>query len=167
MRRQLDVERAHGISARLEEELRREVRQLESITVHIEPCEVREARVVVPLAEDRGMASIPSEKFGRAPFFALATVDRDERRVRDLVILPNPEAVREARAGLHAVRALVQEKIDVLITPDIGEIAFHALRDHLVTVHVLRGRQLDEVLDNFLRDELEQILQPTKVDQDG
>lgn len=167
VRRQLDVERAHGISARLEEELRREVRQLESITVHIEPCEVREARVVVPLAEDRGMASIPSEKFGRAPFFALATVDRDERRVRDLVILPNPEAVREARAGLHAVRALVQEKIDVLITPDIGEIAFHALRDHLVTVHVLRGRQLDEVLDNFLRDELEQILQPTKVDQDG
>ena len=70
-------------------------------------------------------------------------------------------------AGLHAVKALVQEKIDALITCDIGEIAFHALRDHLVSIYLLDGERLDEVLDNFLRDELEQILQPTKVDKDG
>jgi len=166
VRKHLDVERAHQISVRLEEDLRRDIARLEAMTVHIEPCEVEEMRVAVPLAEDRGMASAPSDRFGRAPFFALVAVDRREREVRDLTIVANPEAGREARAGLHAVRILVREKVDELITPDIGEISFHALHDQLVSVHMLRGTTLHEVLERYLSGELEPMTRPTKMEMD-
>ena len=166
VRKQLDVERAHQISARLEDELRRDVQALEAMTVHIEPCEVQETRVVVPLKNDDGMASVPAKKFGRADYFALVSVNHNTRRVEYWEIVANPERDREARAGLHAVKALVQEKVDALITYDIGEIAFHALRDHLVSIYMLEGERLDDVLDNFMDGRLEMILEPTKVDQD-
>jgi len=166
VRKQLDVERAHQISARLEKELRECVKPLEAIVVHIEPCEVQEMRVVVPLSNDEGMASVPARKFGRANYFALVSVNRDERKVEDWSISANLERDREARAGLHAVRTLVQEKVDALITCDVGEIAFHALRDHLVTIYMMEGERLDEVLDRFMDGKLEMILEPTKMERD-
>jgi predicted Fe-Mo cluster-binding NifX family protein len=112
------------------------------------------------------MAAGPAEKFGRAEYFALISVNRDERRVEEMSIVPNPERTREARAGLHVVRDLVQEKIDALITKDIGEIAFHALRDHLVSVYRLEGDRLDDILDNFLNERLTMIQEPTKVENE-
>jgi len=166
VRKQLDVERAHQISARLEEELRRNVKPLEAIVVHIEPCEVHETRVVVPLKNDAGMASVPSQRFGRANYFAMASLNRDEGKVEDLVIMTNPEREREARAGLHAVKILVQEKVDALITNDIGEIAFHALRDHLISIYLMEGGRLDEVLQNFMEGKLDAAFEPTKKDMD-
>ena len=166
VRKQLDVERAHQISARLEEELRKDVKALEDIVVHIEPCDVHEVRLVVPLKNDDGMASVPAEKFGRARYFALVSVNRDRRRVEECTIVANPERERETRAGLHVVRTLVQEKVDALITNDIGEIAFHALRDHLVSIYLMEGKRLDDVLDNFMDGRLEMVLEPTKVERD-
>lgn len=166
VRKQLDVERAHQISARLEEELRRDIKALEAVVVHIEPCEVQEMRLVVPLKNDTGMASVPAEKFGRAEHFALVSVNREQRRVEEWTIMANPERDREARAGLHAVKVLVQEKIDALITCEIGEIAFHALRDHLVSIYLLDGHRLDEVLDNFMDGKLEMVLEPTRIERE-
>ncbi|MCG7844797.1 MAG: cation diffusion facilitator family transporter [Methanomassiliicoccales archaeon] len=165
VRKQLDVESAHEISARLEMDLRKSVSRLEGFTVHIEPYEVSEARVVVPLNEDAGMGSTPSSKFGRAPYFALVSLNSKEGKVRELTIVPNQAMDREHRAGLHAVNALVEEKIDVLITSEIGEIAFHALRDHLVTILRLRGETLSEVLEQYLSDRLEPLEAPLNVDE--
>ncbi len=167
VRKHLDVERAHDISARLEMDLRKSVSHLEVFTVHIEPYEVSEARVVVPLSEDAGLGSIPSSKFGRAPYFALVSLDRSEGKVQEWTIVPNQEMGRDSRAGLHVVNTLVDEKIDALITKDVGEIAFHALRDQLVTIYRLRGETLGEVLQNYLEEGLETILEPVRIDERG
>lgn len=165
VRRQLDVERAHQISEHMEDELRRNVRQLENFIVHIEPCEVKEMRVAVPLSNDAGMDSVPAQRFGRAPYFALVTVDKEKRGVEEWYIVANEEMDREARAGLHVVRNLVREKVDALITSEIGEIAFHALRDHLISIYRSQGGNLGEILQRFMDQELEAIEVPLNVDE--
>lgn len=165
VRKQLDVERAHLISKHLEDELRGVVKQLETFIVHIEPYEVSEVRVVVPLQNDQDLDSVPSDSFGRAPYLALASLDRKDGMVREWHIIVNDAMDRESKAGLHAVNMLVGEKADILITSEIGEIAFHALRDHLITVYRLKGECLKEVLDNYLNDDLDNILEPLMVDE--
>ncbi|HUT26834.1 MAG TPA: cation diffusion facilitator family transporter [Methanomassiliicoccales archaeon] len=165
VRKHLDVERAHEIAGRLEMDVRKNIGRLERFTVHIEPCDVSEVRVVVPLNNDGGLDSIPSDKFGRAPYFALVSVNKKERRLEEWTIIANDEKDREHRAGLHAVNTIVREKVDALITPEIGEISFHALRDQLVTVYRLEGARLEEVLEHYLNEELENILEPVRVDE--
>jgi cation diffusion facilitator family transporter len=164
IRRHVDVDRAHEVSSVLESEVQNRIERLGSFTVHIEPYEVPESRVVVPLANSEGMGSSPSNRFGRAAYFAVVTLDKERKEVEEWEVQENSAREKEVRAGLSAVRSLVDEKIDSLITQEIGEISFHALRDNLVSIYRLRGDSLQEVIDHYLNGDLEMIHEPLRIE---
>ena len=69
---------------------------------------------------------------------------------------------KSAKAGYFAADFIVKEKIDVLITKEIGGISFHTLRDNLVDIYKAKGKNVKEVVNNFIKDKLELLTEPTK-----
>ena len=74
----------------------------------------------------------------------------------------NPYKEKMVRAGFAAVNFIVKEKIDALITREIGGISFHTLRDHLVDIYKIKGKNVREAVDNFVNNKLEHLTKPTK-----
>ena len=157
----IDVKRAHEISERIEERIRREISQIDSFTIQVEPFKARVQRVAIPIEEDMGLNSRVTDHFGRANYFLIVTLH--DGNVKSTSVMKNPFREREAKAGLAAVYALLEQGIDVLITTQIGDISFHTLRDHLIDVYVTpKHRTVGEIIDDYVHDRLPRLERPTK-----
>ena len=58
--------------------IKREIKQIESFTVSIEPYKPRIQRVVIPIESDLGLNSPVMEHFGRANYFILINLEEDK-----------------------------------------------------------------------------------------
>ena len=159
LRRSVDITRGHEIDHRVVQAVRKEIPRLESLTVHLEPFVPTKLTVLVPVQGETQTAHV-SGHFGRAPFFALATLSGDA--IDTVEFIENPARQAKARAGLAAIKQLFEKnRADSVLTREIGEIAFHALRDYYVEIHVAPDAPLEEVLAMFARDELSRLQAPT------
>lgn len=162
VRKYVDVERAHEIADSLEDEVKDRVGRLDSFTIHVEPYQTDKLHVVIPVEEKDGKNAKVSEHFGRAPFHAMIYVDRTNEEIEELEFRKNEFKDKEVRAGLNLCRELVKEKIDVVISQEMGEISFHSLRDNLVEIYHSEGEAIEEAVGNFFADELQRLEKPTR-----
>jgi len=77
----------------------------------------RMVRIVIPVAENRGIGSHLSDHFGRAPFFAVFELD-EEGKIIDHKVVPN-DTEHFGGVGLPPDRIL-QLKPDAVITYGMG-----------------------------------------------
>lgn len=162
IRKSVDVDRAHEISDNLERKLKDEIETIDSFTTHIEPYTTVKSRIAIPIKSKDGMSSKISEHFGRAPYFLIATLDTDDKKVEDWEIIENRYENKEVRAGLKAADLIVKEKIDSLLTCEIGDISFHTLRDHIVDIYSCEKGETVDIVNNYLSDGLKRLSEPTK-----
>ena len=157
----LDISRGHEIAEKVAAEVKTQFPCVDSFVTHIEPHRSQERRVMVPVASAAGLESRVMGHFGRADHFLLAQVDGSD--IKEFEIKPNEFRDRPVRAGLNVVKHFIEaEKIDALVTRQIGEIGFHALRDHYVEVYRAEdGRSAREVLSEFAAGRLEALTAPT------
>jgi len=127
VRKSTDVARAHETAHAVVDAVKGAIPSIEMLTIHAEPFRPENVRVAVPVLGDSDAAGV-SAHFGRAPTFAFAVVTGDS--VTSLDFEANPATNRPARAGLAAINEVLKDRrVDVVLTREIGEIAFHALRD--------------------------------------
>ncbi|MFP4046049.1 MAG: cation diffusion facilitator family transporter [Candidatus Aenigmatarchaeota archaeon] len=162
IRKYVDVERAHEIAESLEERVKDKISRLDSFSIHIEPYQTDKLRLVIPVEDSNGEESKVSEHFGRAPYHTLVYLDKKKEEIKELELRENEFKDREVRAGLNLIRELVKEKIDVVVTEEMGEISFHSLRDNLVEIYRSRGETVKEIVDNFSKEELQRLDKPTR-----
>jgi len=162
IRKHINVKRAHEIADSIENKIKREVGEIDSFTIHIEPYESEELKLAIPVETNKGLNSEVSEHFGRANYFIFVTVNKKEEKIGSFYIRNNPYKKKSAKAGYFAADFIVKEKIDVLITKEIGGISFHTLRDNLVDIYKAKGKNVKEVVNNFIKDKLELLTEPTK-----
>ena len=130
----LDVARGHEIAEEVETCVKERFPSVDSFVTHLEPYRSKQRRVMIPLEDSRGLDSPVMEHFGRAKYFLFADVDGEE--ITSFDIKPNEFQDRKVRAGLNVVKHFIDsESIEALITPHIGEIGFHAARDHYVEIY--------------------------------
>lgn len=134
--------------------------QIDSFTIHIEPYKARIQKLVIPIRNKDGLNSKIMDHFGRANHFIFVTIKEDQ--VQPHYIKDNPHKLRKVRAGLSAAHEVLKEKVDVLITRQIGEISIHDLRDHLVDVYLTRRRIVRNAVDDFIDNKLERLMEPTR-----
>ena len=134
--------------------------QNDSFTIHVEPYKVRIQKLVIPILNKDGLNSKIMDHFGRANHCIFVTIK--EREVQSHYTKDNAHKMRKVRAGLSATHEVLKEKIDVLITRQIGEISIHNLRDHLVEVYLTRRRIVRNAIDNFTNNKLERLMEPTR-----
>lgn len=155
----LDVKRAHEIADNIEDSIKKIFPQIESFSVHIEPYQKTDVKILIPITSDKGLDSEPMGHFGRADKFLFVRISN--KRIKTHYVKQNPYKDKDVRAGLAAAKDVLDENIDAIVLEKIGEISFHTLRDGLVDIYHLKGSTAKEVLDNFIGGRLEILEKPT------
>ena len=159
LRKSIDVARGHEVAHHVERNVREAIPQIEMLTVHLEPFRPETQVVAVPAEGNTADVGI-SDHFGRARFFAIATVSH--KGVTLDTFIENTVRDKPARAGLAAIKEILQShKVDVVITREIGEIAFHTLRDRYIEIRSAPRTTVRGALDRFAAGELVALEQPT------
>jgi predicted Fe-Mo cluster-binding NifX family protein len=155
----LRLEKAHEISVEIEEKIRQRFKDIESITIHLEPGHKEKIKVGIPTLEDKGLESRTSAHFGNVPFFAF--IGLENRRVRNVYVKLNRAARMTRKRGIGAAQFLVDEKVDVVLAGGMGEGPFHLLRDSLVQIFVLPEQvKLKEAIRLLNEDKLQRMTVP-------
>ena len=156
----IDVKRAHEISDDIENEIKKKVETVDSFVISLEPFETEKQKVCIPIKEDNGLDSMISNYFGRADNFIFLKVDGKE--IKDYYIKQNPYKKDEVRAGLKTSLFVTTEKIDSIITREVGPISLHTLRDGIVDIYHGQEGTVKENIEKLLGNKLPSLKKPTK-----
>ena len=156
----VDVNRAHELSDKIEKNVKEKIPEIEVFSIHIEPYKSNKHLIVIPTKDKNGLDSEVIDHFGRAIYFLFATIENG--KLKQHKFYKNQFKKKEVRAGLNAAHYIVNKKADMVVTDQIGEIAFHTLRDHYVDIFKVKGKIAEEVIDNFCQNKLERLEKPTR-----
>jgi len=145
-KKKLSVKKAYEISNNVEKAVKNEIRDLDRLTVQIEPVKTINISLAVPLKNDDGLESEVSDHFGKAPYYIIAEVHKGN--IKNYNIKKNPAASLEKKRGIETAKFLVNENIDVLVTSEVGEGPKYVLSDYLVDIVAPEGAKLNEILIN-------------------
>jgi cation diffusion facilitator family transporter len=157
--RSLDVHRANDVAMSVERAARNEMRELESLIVRMEPFRPNVLRIGVPSDEDRGLGSRVSGSLGRASYIHVVEMGAETRHLKTL---SNPGREREVRSGLAMAKMLCEERLDSVLTAEVGEIAFHSLRDCFIDLYRVEDGTVREAVERMREGVLKRIDGPTK-----
>ena len=112
------------------------------------------ARIVVPVSDDRGIDAQLSQHFGRAPFFAIIDLDEEGHVIGQGTIANTSEHF--GGVGLPPDRIL-QLKPKALVTSGLGSKALRIFQDAGVAVLRTEANTVREVIQAYNNDELQEL----------
>ncbi len=143
--RTADLEKAHRLSQELEENIRREVQNVERVVIHYEP-QVKTSLVYgVPLQDPRGTVSV---HLGKAPYYAIVELSAKDGSLLRQQILANPHQELEKQKGIEVAKMLVGQGVDVLLVKESleGKGPSYVLADAGVQTRLIEANTWQEVL---------------------
>ncbi|MBN2151964.1 MAG: cation diffusion facilitator family transporter [Candidatus Lokiarchaeota archaeon] len=153
------VDKAHAITEEIERRLKATCKQLEAMTIHVEPRRKEKVRVAVLTNDDEGLDSTTTPHFGSASHVVIVETDKGE--IKGWAVKANPGKDLTKKRGITTADFLKSEGVDVILAGGIGEGPFHVLRDGLVEVYDLPGdRGVRKALEDYLDGKLEKVLTP-------
>ncbi len=146
-----DLERAHLLSDKIEENIKSELKNVDKVIIHIEPVEKEFIRYAVPCTENNGLRSKVSMHFGGAEYFCIFDIKTEDGELTDMRFIKNPFIALEKRKGLKAAELLVASEIDKLVTKEsiAKKSPFYVLEDAYVESDVTDADTIGEVVDNL------------------
>ena len=157
----LSLERAHVISEDVEGKIREHFKDIESITVHVGLAHKKKILIAAPIIEDKGLDSLVSPHFGGASFFGFAVVE--EGNLSSFSAKENKGATLQHKKGIQAADLLVKEKVDVLLTAEIGEGPFHVLGNNLIQIYQIPPMlKFSEAANLFGQNSLKRLTSPNE-----
>ncbi len=106
-------------------------------------------RIAVPTKAHAGLEDVVSEVFGKARTFTL--VDVEDGEVKDVKAIDNPAASYEYGSGPVAVKTLVDLKVDLVISGQLGPGASSLLaKQNIKTASVKPNTRVAESLKQAL-----------------
>jgi len=156
----INVKRASEISENIEREIKKGIKSIDSFTVAVSPFEVEKQRICIPIEKDEGLDSLMLNHFGRAEKFIFVNLEKGQ--VKDYYIKSNPHQGKEVRAGLNTALFVVSEKIDSVISQEMGPISLHTLRDNIVDIYWAPDGRVKEIVERFIQKKLKPLTKPTK-----
>jgi len=109
-----NLEKAHSVTRKIENEIKRLVFHVDHILIHYEPQKKDTITLAIPLEEDRQTFS---EHFGEAPFFYIATLLEMDGSLLSEAFHRNPVAKDERGKGIKVSEWLLEKKIDAVYSP--------------------------------------------------
>ena len=110
-----DLDKAHAVSQRLEEDIRRAMAHVDRVLIHYEPTARERLRYAIPLANLNGAIS---QHFGEAPYFALVTIRLSDGAVERQEIVANPHTKLSKAKGIQVAEWLVGQKVDAVLVKE-------------------------------------------------
>lgn len=136
---------AHAAIARVERTVRRTLRHVERVLLHLEAASTASLRYAIPIEEDGAV----SAHFGRAPRFAVVTARRADGAIEEQRTLANPHAARGEGKGVSVAEWLAEMKIDLVLTREIpkGPGPAHVFGEAGIEVRATSAATLPEAID--------------------
>ena len=159
IRKLVDVKRAHEIADLVEESVKKEVPQIDSFIVHVEPFKSNFYHLAIPIEEKKGLDSKVVVEFSRAPYFLFINIEG--KNIKGHYILENPYREKDVKAGLLVSKLMAKQKVGTLIVSEIGEISFYALRVNLVDIYQFQSGTAKEAVNEFINEGLVKVVEPT------
>lgn len=156
----VSVDKANEISRNIERKVKEKVKTVDSFTISFRPFETKKQKICIPIEENKELESEISLHFGRAPLFMFLEIEGG--KVRKFYIKENPYQREEKRAGLKACQFVIQEKIDSIITKEMGPISLHTLRDNIVDVYKGIDETVEQAIQNYSQGKLGFLEEPTR-----
>ncbi|MGQ9491838.1 MAG: cation diffusion facilitator family transporter [Anaerolineae bacterium] len=110
-----DLDKAHAVSQRLEDEIRREIAYVDRVLIHYEPTAKEHIRYAIPLIDLNGTIS---QHFGKAPYFALVTIRLSDGEIERQEIVANPHTKLAKAKGIQVAEWLVRQKVDAVLVKE-------------------------------------------------
>jgi cation diffusion facilitator family transporter len=142
------------VTHKLESHLKREISQIDSIMISVEP--LRKTQLVLAIAIPSLVTSFngsPAEHFGKAAAFIVSKVDIKNQILISSRIVENPYHKEDKKRGILTAELLVEEGVDALAILDpklfgIGPKAI--LNDANIFLHQYRKETIKEIIDEFI-----------------
>ncbi|MBI5458740.1 cation diffusion facilitator family transporter [Methanobacterium sp.] len=146
-KKRLPIQKADEISRSVEKLIKKEINDLDTITIKIEGEKKLILRIAAPLVDNKGLMSNISKHFAKSPYFLIADITNG--KIKKFQIKKNPSLIYERKRGLKTVEFLKNEDVDiVLFEGEVKEGPTYALSDELIKVLSPDGITLEEILLN-------------------
>lgn len=143
----LPLQKANEISNNVEGLIKKEIRDIDTITIKIEAEKKSLLRIAAPIVDNNGLMSNISKHFAKSPYFLIADVANDG--IKDFQIKKNHSVNYEQKRGLKTVEFLKNEDVDIVVFEgELKEGPTYALSDELIKVLKPEGVTLEEILLN-------------------
>lgn len=156
----ININKANEIAQAIEKEIKKEIKTIDSFTISFKPFETEKQKICIPIKQDQGLESEISSHFGRAPFFLFVQLDRG--KVKNYYSKQNPSQEKQIRAGLQACDFVIAEKVDAVITKEMGPISLHTLRDNIVDVFKGDKKTVKQLIEDYSQKKLKPLQIPTR-----
>ncbi|MBS4534157.1 NifB/NifX family molybdenum-iron cluster-binding protein [Clostridium sp. D2Q-14] len=100
-------------------------------------------RIVIPV-EEKSMGSNVSEIFGRTPYFLI--YDKENKKEE---FIENTASNSRGGAGIKAAQIVVDNKGDVLLTPQCGRNATDVIKGAEIKIYKTESRSVKENIEKF------------------
>ena len=140
-----ELERAHQISQRLEEKIKKDIPYVDHILIHYEPIKKEFSHIAIPcIAKDNQV----SEHFGEAPTFLILTVKFKDNSLVRQNSLTNPYLLEEKGKGILVAELLVKNGVDRVVVREKfrGKGPEYVFREAGVEVTVTKKSDLKKVM---------------------
>ncbi len=154
--KKVNVKKASEVSDSIEKAVKDKVKTVDSFTVSITPYQTKRQKVCVPVRK----RDIVSPYFGRAESFLFLEVEKG--KIKRSYLKENPYKEKEVRAGLNAALLIIKEKVNVVLTKEMGPISLHTLRDNIIDVYIIEEDKVDKAADSFTKGKLKPLKEATK-----
>ena len=162
----LPLYKAHELATRAEDLITKDGKNIESVFIHVEPREDETISVIIPVENMDGLDSRIHGHFARAPYFLILKLNDAGAEIEDFYY--NEFLNEKQHIGVKIARVIVKYKIDLLFTVNIGEIAFHMLKDNLVDVYkVEEGLSVKEIIEKYRLKRLQPLMGPTHLTEES
>jgi len=105
-------------------------------------------------ATGEGLDSEVDPRFGRCAYFIIAEIENNE--LKDHKAIKNPAADNRGGVGIASAQLMGNEKIEVVITGNVGPNAFATLEQLKIKMYQAKGT-VKEVIEDFIKNELTEL----------
>lgn len=156
----LSLYRAHELADKTEDFIKKNYEHIESVFIHVEPLKTKVVTAIIPVKDIKGIDTEAHGHFGRSPYFVILRLNDSNEEIEDFYI--NEFLDEKKHVGIKVIKAVINYKLDLVFTAQIGEISFYMLKDNFVDIfQIEEGLSVRNIIEKYRNNQLEQIIKPT------
>ena len=104
----------------------------------------------------KNLESEVDSRFGRCPYFIIMEIDKEKKKIENKKTIENPAITQFGGAGPTAAQLVGNEKIDAVISVNLGPRAFQVLNQLGIKIYQGKGK-IKDVVQDFMDGKLTEI----------
>lgn len=111
-------------------------------------------------SEGKTLESKIDVRFGRCPYFAIIEIDKKKKQITNKKFIENTAQAQMGGAGITAAEIVANEKVNAIITTNLGPRAFQVFGQLGIEIYRAEGK-IKKAIEDFMNNKLQQVNEAT------